>query len=50
MQSIRLQYNGVYIEDDISKDIHILNIISDNVRAQTVKGIKDVFIHFEKEI
>lgn len=44
----RLQYNGVYIEDDISKDIHILNIINDNVRAQTVKGIKDVFIHFEK--
>lgn len=44
----RLQYNGVYIEDDISKDVHILNIISDNVRAKTVKGIKDVFIHFEK--
>lgn len=45
----RLQYNGVYIEDDISKDIHILNIINDSVRAQTVKGIKDVFIHCEKD-
>lgn len=44
----RLQYNGVYIEDDISKDIQILNIINDSVRAQTVKGIKDVFIHCEK--
>lgn len=44
----RLQYNGVYIEDDISKDIHIINIINDSVRAQTVKGIKDVFIHCEK--
>lgn len=45
----RLQYNGVYIEDDISKDIHIINIINDSVRAQTVKGIKDVFIHCEKD-
>jgi len=44
----RLQYNGVYIIDDISKDIHIINIINDSVRAQTVKGIKDVFIHCEK--
>jgi HD-GYP domain len=44
----RLQYNGVYIDDDISKDIHIINIINDSVRAQTVKGIKDVFIHCEK--
>ena len=46
---IRLQYNGVYIDDDISKDIHIINIINDNMRAQTVKGIKDVFIHCEKD-
>jgi HD-GYP domain-containing protein (c-di-GMP phosphodiesterase class II) len=44
----RLQYNGVYIDDDISKDIQIINIISDSVRAQTVKSIKDVFIHCEK--
>ena len=44
----RLQYNGIYIEDDISKDIHIINIINDSVRAQTVKGIKDMFIHCEK--
>lgn len=45
----RLQYNGVYIDDDISKDIQIINIISDSVRAQTVKSIKDVFIHCEKD-
>lgn len=44
----RLQYNGVYINDDISKDIHIINIINDSVRAQAVKSIKDVFIHCEK--
>jgi len=45
----RLQYNGVYIDDDISKDIEIINIINDSVRAQTVKGIKDIFIHCEKD-
>ena len=44
----RQQYNGVYIEDDISKDIQIINIINDSVRAQTVKGIKDVFMQCEK--
>ncbi len=45
---VRQKYNGVYIEDDISKDIQIINVINDSVRAQTVKGIKDVFIHCEK--
>lgn len=40
----KLNYNGVYIEDDLSKDIKIVNIINDRVRAQAVKGIKDVFI------
>ncbi len=44
----RLQYNGVYIEDDISKDIQIINIINDSIRAQSVKSIKDMFIHCEK--
>ncbi|HML36306.1 MAG TPA: HD-GYP domain-containing protein [Bacillota bacterium] len=44
----RLQYNGVYINDDISKDIQIINIINDSVRAKAVKSIKDVFIHCEK--
>ncbi|MGI6751307.1 MAG: HD-GYP domain-containing protein [Anaerovoracaceae bacterium] len=44
----RLQYNGVYIEDDISKDIQIINVINDSVRAQTIKGLKNIFIHSEK--
>ena len=33
----RLKFNGVYINDDISKDIEIINVINDNVRAQSVK-------------
>ena len=45
----RLKYNGVYIDDDISKDIPIINVINENVRAQTIKGIKDIFIHSELE-
>lgn len=45
----KLKYNGIYIEDDISKDIHIVNIINDRVRAQTVKGIKDIFICTENK-
>jgi len=44
----RLQYNGIYIDDDISKDIPIINLISDNVKAQTIKGIRNIFIHSEK--
>lgn len=44
----RLKYNGIYIDDDISKDIPILNLINANVKAQTVKGIRDIFIHSEK--
>ena len=44
----RLQYNGVYIDDDISKDIPIINLISDSVKAQTIKEIRNIFIHSEK--
>lgn len=44
----RLKYNGVYIDDDISKDIPVLNLISESVKAQTVKGIRDIFIHSER--
>lgn len=44
----RRRYNGVYIDDDISKDIEIINIINDKVRAQAVKSIKDMFIQIEK--
>jgi HD-GYP domain-containing protein (c-di-GMP phosphodiesterase class II) len=45
---IRLQYNGVYIEDNISEDVDVLNVINDNVRVKTVKAIKKAFIHGEK--
>jgi HD-GYP domain-containing protein (c-di-GMP phosphodiesterase class II) len=37
-------YNGIYIEDDISRDIEVVNTISDNLRNTTVNAIKDMFI------
>ena len=43
----KLSYNGIYITDDISRDIEIVNVINDNVRAQTIKSIKNVFISSE---
>jgi HD-GYP domain-containing protein (c-di-GMP phosphodiesterase class II) len=44
----RLKYNGIYIEDDISKDIPMFALISDTVKAETIKGIKDIYIHSEQ--
>lgn len=39
-----LKYNGIYIEDDLSKDIEVANVISDELKHKTIKGIKDVFV------
>jgi len=44
----RLQFNGIYIDDDISKDIEIISVINDKVRAQTIKCIKNAFFESEK--
>mgnify|MGYP000973819811 CR=1 FL=1 len=44
----RLQYNGIYIDDDLSKDLEIINVINDKVRSQTIKTIKNTFIQFEQ--
>lgn len=38
---------GVYIDDENSKDIEILNVISDELRIKTIKGVKDIFISAE---
>ncbi|KNZ43374.1 HD-GYP domain-containing protein [Acetobacterium bakii] len=42
-------FNGIYVDDDISKDLIIANIIDERVRAQTVKSVKDVFICSESK-
>jgi HD-GYP domain-containing protein (c-di-GMP phosphodiesterase class II) len=39
-----LGYIGIYIEDDLSNDIQISEVISQNLRFKTVKTIKNAFI------
>lgn len=45
---IEIGVQGIYIEDNISKDIEIKNTISDELRIKSVQGIKNVFINVEK--
>ena len=44
----RLKYPGVYINDDLSKDIEVVNVISDNLRNETISGIKKIYVMAEK--
>ena len=45
---IELGIQGVYIEDHISKDIEIENVINDELRLETVRKIKDLYIEVEQ--
>ena len=45
---VDLGVQGIYIEDDISRDIKIENAISDELRLKSVQGIKNMFINIEK--
>lgn len=45
----RLNFNGIYVDDDISKDIEIYNLISNKVKAESVKAIKNTFIRGENQ-
>lgn len=40
----KLQYNGFYIEDSLSQNIEILNIINDKTKNETIKIIKKMFL------
>jgi len=46
----KLQYPGVYINDDISRDIEVVNVISDNLRNETINGIKKIFVKAENGV
>lgn len=39
----RMKYPGLYIDDNLSSDIEIINVISDELRMETVNGIKKIF-------
>lgn len=40
-----LGYNGVYIDDEISKGIEVKNLISDNLKNQSVQTLKKMYIN-----
>ena len=41
-------YNGIYIEDELLKEIEIPDIIDEKMRFEAVKSIKDVFLKIEE--
>jgi len=47
---IELGIQGIYIEDHISKDIEIKNVIDDELRLHTVRKIKDIFIDMKDDM
>ena len=42
-----LGYQGIYIEDDLSEDVHVKDVISDNLRISAIKAVKDIYIYSE---
>lgn len=45
---IDLKISGLYIDDEISKDIEIQNVISEELRNETMKSLKSLFRSVEK--
>ncbi len=43
-----LGISGLYIDDEVSKDIEIQNVISEELRSETMKGVKSLFVCVEK--
>ncbi len=39
----RMMFPGLYIEDDVSRDIEIVNIIKDELRIKAINGVKKMF-------
>ncbi|NMM62726.1 HD-GYP domain-containing protein [Clostridium sp. P21] len=40
---VKIGVNGVYIDDSISSDIEVKNVISDELRIQAIKSIKSIY-------
>lgn len=41
-------YNGIYIEDELSKEIEIPDIIDEKIRFEAVRSVKNVFLNIEE--
>lgn len=44
----RKRFPGVYINDDLSRDIEIINTISDELRIETSRGIRKLFTEIKE--
>jgi HD-GYP domain-containing protein (c-di-GMP phosphodiesterase class II) len=42
-----LGYNGIYVEDDLSRDIVVEELINDKIRTKSIKTLKNAFIGLE---
>lgn len=45
---VELGYPGVYIEDELSKDLVVKDVISDGLRMSAIKAVKDICIFAEQ--
>lgn len=43
-----LGYQGIYIDDEISSDIEVKDVISDELRMSAIKAVKDICIYAEQ--
>ncbi len=43
-----LGISGLYIDDEVSRDIEIQNVITEELRVETMKGVKSLFVCVEK--
>lgn len=46
----KLGYQGVYIDDDISSDIEVVNIISDELKYKAQSEIRSLFVSLENNL
>ncbi len=44
---LELGFQGLYIDDDISKDIEIKNVISDELKLKSISKLKNMFMNIE---
>lgn len=46
---LELGFQGLYIDDDISKDIEIENVISDELKLKSISKLKNMFMNIEND-
>ncbi len=50
IETIRKQeFSGLYIDDDISRDIEVMSVISVKLRYETMNGVKKLFVVDDKD-